>query len=124
MVWSLASAKRRRKLAEEARRSRASQIRRRAAVAVVVLYNIVGAADIASTTLALESGAGMEANPLIRALMEHAGDGWILSKLALQGVISFMVLWFPHWIVLGMFALATAGNAVVVYNNFSIAGIF
>lgn len=55
--------------------------------------------------------------------MEHAGSGWMLAKLALQGVISFMVLWFPHWIVIGFFTIATLGNAMVVYNNFLIAGM-
>ena len=74
--------------------------------------------------IALESGAGVEANPVLRAMMEHAGDGWILAKLALQGVISVMVLWFPHWIVLGFFTIATTGNAWIVYNNFAIAGVF
>jgi hypothetical protein len=35
-----------------------------------------------------------------------------------------MVLWFPHWIVLAFFAVATAGNAWIVANNFTIAGFF
>jgi hypothetical protein len=89
----------------------------------VVVYNVVGVADIYSTVYAIETGAGMEANPFLRALMEHAGDGWVLGKLALQAVISAMVLWFPHWIVLGFFTVATAGNAWVVYNNLAIAGV-
>lgn len=124
MVWSLASAKRRRKLAEDAERSRASQLMRRAAWALVIIYNLVGVADIVSTNIAISSGAGYEANPLMRMAMESAGQGWIFAKLALQGVISFMVLWFPHGIVLGFFSFATAGNAWIVYNNFAIAGLF
>ena len=122
MIWSLASERRRRKLAEDAERSRASAARRTAAWIVVVIYNLIGLADITSTVVAIESGAGEEANPVMYALMAHLGDGWILAKLALQGVISFMVLWFPHWIVLGFFTAAIAGNALVVYNNFLIAG--
>ena len=124
MVWSLGSHTRRRRLGDDAARSRASRWRRRTALIIVVVYNLVGIADIVSTTLAIESGAGEEANPILRLTMEHAGDGWIAAKLALQGVISFMVLWFPHWIVLGFFTLATAGNAWIVYNNFTIAGVF
>ena len=124
MVFSLASRKRRRQLSEEAERSRASKLRRIAAWALIITYNLVGVADIISTITALESGAGAEANPFLNALMVHAGDGWILAKLALQGLISFMVLWFPHWIVLGFFSVATAGNAWVVWNNFQIAGVF
>ena len=124
LVWSLASAKRRKKLAEDAERSRASVWRRRAAWLVVIVYNIVGVADIISTNIAIGSGAGTEANPVLRLAMEHAGDGWIFAKLALQGVISFMVLWFPHWIVISFFTLATIGNALIVYNNLAIASVF
>ena len=74
--------------------------------------------------LALESGAGTEANPFLRMLMENIGDGWVIAKLLLQGVISWMVLWFPHWIVLTMFSLATFGNGLVVYSNLQIGGVF
>lgn len=124
MVFSLASSKRRQQLGEDARRSRASAIRRAVAWGLVIVYNMVGAADIASTMIALTNGAGVEANPILSAVMAHAGEGWIFAKIALQGLISFMVLWFPHWIVLAFFAAATAGNAWIVYNNFSIAGFF
>jgi len=124
LVFSLASSERRKKLSEEARRSRASIWRRRFALLIVIVYNIVGLTDIASTVIALNQGAGVEANPFLATVMTHAGEGWILAKLALQGVITFMVLWFPHWIVLGFFTLATLGNAWVVANNLSIAGVF
>lgn len=124
MVFSLVSSKRRRKLAEEAEKSRASVFRWWAAWALVVIYNCVGVADIVSTVTAIEAGAGVEANPILNALMTHAGEGWILAKLALQGLISFMVVWFPHWIVLGFFTAALTGNAWIVWNNFAIAGVF
>jgi len=124
LVWSLANAKRRKKLAEDAQRSRASVLRRRAALVAVIVYNLIGVADIVSTNYAIASGAGYESNPLVSTLMDHAGGGWVFAKLALQGVISFMVLWFPHWIVIGFFTLATVGNAMVVHNNLLIAGVF
>lgn len=124
LVWSLATARRRRRLSDDAAASRASAYRRWAAIIAVIVYNIVGVADIFSTIYALETGAGQEANPFMRAMMDHAGDGWVLGKLALQAVISFMVLWFPHWFVVGFFALATVGNAWIVYNNLVIGGIF
>jgi uncharacterized protein DUF5658 len=124
LVWSLASAKRRKKLAEDAERSRASVFRRRAAWFVVIVYNLVAIADIVSTNIAVGSGAGFEANPIMRLAMDQAGSGWVFAKLALQGVISFMVLWFPHWIVIGFFTLATVGNALIVHNNLVIAGVF
>ncbi len=123
MIWSLGSPRRRRKLAQDAAQSRASLWRTRAALIVVIIYNLIGITDIVSTLAAIEIGAGEEANPLLRFTMEHTGAWWIAAKLALQGVISVMVLWFPHWIVLGFFTLATLGNAWIVYNNFAIAGL-
>ena len=123
MVWSLATGTRRRRLARDAAHSRASWARRWVAAIVVIIYNFVGAADIYSTVYAIDIGAGTEANPVVRAMMEHAGDGWVLGKLALQAIISFMVLWFPHWIVIGFFSLAIIGNAFVVHSNLTIAGL-
>ena len=84
MVFSLASPKRRQKLTEQARHSRESALRRYAAWVLVIGYNIVGVADIISTVIALDSGAGVEANPFVQTLMTHAGDGWIFAKLGLR----------------------------------------
>jgi hypothetical protein len=112
LVFTLASSKRRQQLGEDARRSRAS-----------AWQTGIGVADIISTVIALDAGAGVEANPFLNAMMVHAGDGWIIAKLGLQGLISFMVLWFPHFIVLFFFTMATTGNLLIVLNNFSIAGV-
>ncbi|MBI1366173.1 MAG: hypothetical protein GC153_09500 [Alphaproteobacteria bacterium] len=124
MVWSIISAKRRRRLIDEAHHSRKNRLAGLIAAIAVVIYNIVGVADIVSTILSVHSGAGEEVNPVLRAAMANLGLGWIIAKLALQGVISFMVLWFPHRIVLAIFIAAIAVNAWVVYNNFLIAGLF
>lgn len=124
MVWSIATPSRRRRLVHDAAESRASWARRLAAAISVIVYNMVGVCDIYSTALAIDLGAGQEANPFIRLMMIHAGDAWVLGKLALQAVISVMVVWFPHWFVVGLFAVATAGNAYIVYNNLVIAGVF
>ncbi|WP_411818839.1 DUF5658 family protein [Hyphococcus sp. DH-69] len=123
-MFVLASSKRRQQMTEEAKQSRASALHWNLAWLFVVIYNLVGIADIFSTELALQMGAGEEANPIVRGMMEQVGDGWIVAKLLLQAVISFMVLWFPHWIVLSFFAVATFGNAIIVANNFAIAGVF
>lgn len=96
----------------------------KAAWAAIIIYNIVGALDIYSTSLALAGGFGEEANPVMRAAMENFGAGWIAAKLMLQAVISVMVLWFPHRFVIGIFAVAVAFNAGVVYSNLAIAGVF
>ena len=115
---------RNRKLVTDAQQARRSAWLRLWAAFIVISYNAIGVCDIYSTTLALNLGVGEEANPFIRSLMEQTGNGWIYAKLALQGVITVMVLWFPHPIVLGCFTFATIGNAYVVYNNLSIAGVF
>lgn len=124
MFWVLSSSKRRRKLNEDAESARAATANMVAAWILVAVYNLVGFLDVASTIIAIDSGLGREANPLILAMMENIGGYWVLPKLALQAVVSAMVLWFPHWIVLGFFSLAMIGKSAVVYNNFAIAGVF
>lgn len=124
MVWSIVSAKRRRRLIEQASRARRAPTALKTAWAAVIVYNCVGLLDIYSTSLGLASGAGEEVNPVIAAAMAHFGAGWIVAKLALQVVISFMVLWFPHRAVLAIFSLAVLFNAGVVCQNFVVAGFF
>ncbi|MBY0422828.1 MAG: DUF5658 family protein, partial [Parvularculaceae bacterium] len=87
-------------LTTQAARARGFAINRVVAVILVVLYNVVGAVDIVSTHHGVGSGVAEEVNPIMRAGMEHLGLGWIAAKLFLQGVITGMVLWFPHRIVL------------------------
>ncbi|MEL7240651.1 MAG: DUF5658 family protein, partial [Planctomycetota bacterium] len=80
--------------------------------------------DIASTQANLIAGSGEEANPVMRAAMAHLGPGWVGAKLFLQLVITGMVLWFPHRIVLTIFLVAVTSNAAIVVNNFLIyAGV-
>lgn len=129
MILSLDAADRKtasqseRRLSKDAEISRASRFRWNSAVMLVIFYNIVGVLDIISTTIAIETGAGYEANPFIRLMMNEAGNWWIVAKLFLQGVITAMVLYFPHSIVLSFFAVATTWNGWVVYNNFVIGGV-
>ena len=124
MVWSLVSSKGRRRLIRDASQSRNDAISLRTAWLAILLYNIVGGLDIYSTTLGLNLGAGEEANPFIRIAMENLGAGWVGAKLLLQLVISAMVVWFPHRIVLGIFLVAITFNAGIVYSNLKIAGVF
>lgn len=123
-MLSLLSKKRRKVLVEEASRSRADRTALAVAWAAILIYNMIGVADVWSTSHGIAIGAAEEANPVMRAAMEHFGTGWIGAKLALQLLISFMVLWFPHRIVLGIFIAAVAFNASVVYSNLKIAGVF
>ena len=120
MVWLIFSPQRRRKLVEDASRSREDYGLRAAAIGVVIFYNLVGVLDIVSTSLAIGLGVAEEANPVLRSLMDNVGHGWIAAKLLLQSVVSAMVLWFPHRFVLTLFAVAVAANALIVINNFSI----
>lgn len=124
MVWSLVSPKRRRRLIADASRSRRSAVLRATAIGAVVAYNLVGIMDILSTVIAISGGAGEEANPFLRVAMASFGPGWIGAKLFLQAVITVMVLWFPHRIVLAIFVVAVLCNAGVVYNNLHLAGVF
>ncbi len=112
---------RQRSLREQAAEARAGRINTLAALAAVLVYNIVGVLDIVSTIAAIGLGRAEEANPLMSAIMDSHGPGWIGAKLFLQFVISGMVLWFPHRIVTAVFTLVITLNGLIVANNFWIA---
>lgn len=121
MVWFILSKNRRSALADDAAAARAGRRNMAIAFAAVVVYNFVGLFDIISTIAAIELGVAEEANPFMRAIMDHHGVAWIGAKAALQLLISAMVLWFPHRIVLIMFIFAVWTNGFIVLNNFRIA---
>lgn len=121
LVSFVLSKRRRSQLAEDAAAARAAGRSVAVAFAGVAIYNVVGVFDIVSTIAAIELGAAEEANPLMRAIMDNHGSAWILAKLLLQFIISAMVLWFPHRVVLTIFFVAVAANALIVANNFRIA---
>lgn len=121
MVWFIFSKSRRSTLASDAAAARAGRRNLAIAFAAVAVYNSVGLFDIISTIAAIELGVAEEANPLMRAVMDNYGVGWIAAKLLLQLVISAMVLWFPHRIVLTIFVFAVWTNGFIVLNNFRIA---
>lgn len=123
MVWSIVSRKRRRQMVDEATRSRENPIAATIAIVAVIAYNAVGLLDIHSTSMGLRVAGVEEANPIMRAAMDNFGHGWIGAKLFLQVVISAMVLWFPHRIVLAIFITAVTFNASVVWSNLKIAGV-
>lgn len=108
-------------MAEDAAAARAGHRNLAIAFTAVVIYNFVGLFDIISTIAAIELGVAEEANPLMRAIMDHYGAAWIAAKLSLQLVISAMVLWFPHRIVLAIFMFSVWTNGFIVLNNFRIA---
>lgn len=122
-MLSIFSRKRRQAIVEEASRSRADRSTLAFAWGVVVFYNVIGVLDIWSTSHGIAIGAGEEANPVMRLAMDHFGIGWAAAKLGLQALISFMVLWFPHRIVIALFLIAVTFNAGVVWSNLRIAGL-
>ena len=121
MALMFFSKARRALLASDAAEARAGRRNMAIAFAAVMVYNFVGVFDIVSTIAAIELGVAEEANPLMRAIMDHYGVAWIAAKLFLQLVISGMVLWFPHRFILIIFTLAVWTNGFIVLNNFRIA---
>ena len=122
-MLSILTRKRREALVQDAIDARRDTAAMAVAWGFVALYNVVGVADILSTAHAIGIGAAEEANPFMRAVMDHFGMGWAGAKLGLQFLVSFMVLWFPHRIVLALFIAAVAFNIGVVYSNLKIAGV-
>jgi len=117
----LFSQSRRAELASDAAIARSNRTNTLIAFAAVMIYNFVGIFDIISTIAAIEIGVAEEANPVMSAIMDNYGVGWVAAKLILQIVISGMVLWFPHRIVLFIFVFAVWTNGFIVLNNFRIA---
>lgn len=121
MALMLFSKTRRSRVASDAAIARTGRWNMAIAFALVVVYNFIGIFDVISTIAAIALGVAEEANPLMRAIMDNYGVAWIAAKLFLQLVISGMVLWFPHRLVLCMFVIAVWTNGFVVLNNFRIA---
>ena len=115
---TLESANRRRNLVRYAHLARADNKLFWSAFAIIVVYNIVGMMDILSTGLALAVNVNaQEGNPFLSYLMESGDTTWIITKLLLQALVSFMIIWFPHKTVLMMFVPVVIINALVVLNN-------
>ncbi len=91
---------------------------------MAVLYNVMGGLDIVSTVAGLQAQLGEEANPFIRLLMDNFSNGWIPAKLILQLLVTAMILWFPHRLVLAIFSMSMMMTGWVVWNNLQIAGYF
>ena len=110
------------RIGEAARRAREIPSNRIAALVIVILYNAAGFADVASTVHAIAAG-GSEANPIVAEFMRSLAEYWVAPKLASQLLVSAMVLWFPHRVVLAIFGLAVALTAGVVVNNLRVAAM-
>lgn len=124
-MLSLLSEGGRQRLSAFATKERLKPAHRITALALVFLYNMTGFADILSTQIALASGNGIEANPVIRTAMESLtwSNGWIIFKLTLQLLVSAMVIWFPHRFVMALFAFVVVVTGAAAVQNLSIGGL-
>ncbi len=124
-MLSLLSESGRQRLSAFATKERLKPAHRITALALVFLYNMTGFADILSTQIALASGNGIEANPVIRTAMESLtwSNGWIIFKLTLQLLVSAMVIWFPHRFVMALFAFVVVVTGAAAVQNLSIGGL-
>ena len=111
------------RIRDYARAARAKRGLFLASAIIAVVYNILGGLDIVSTVAGLQTQMGVEANPFIRLLMDNFANGWIPLKLLLQLLVTVMILWFPHRLVLAIFSVSMVMTGWVVWNNLQIAGI-
>jgi len=91
------------------------------AVLVAVSVLVVGVLDAISTNAGLMAG-GVEVNPLMAWAQYSFGAWWIAPKLGLQLVTAAIVLFRPARIVFVCVGVVATVNAMVVVNNFAIAG--
>lgn len=84
---------------------------------------VVGILDAVSTNAGLLAGA-VEINPLMAYAQESLGAWWVLPKLGLQLLVASIVLMRPARMVFACVGIVVAYNALVVMNNFALAGAF
>ena len=102
-----------------AARARRIPANRVTALLIVTFYNAAGFADVFTTIHALGLGAS-EANPVVRTFMDLLANYWVIPKLGTQALVSAMILWFPHRLVLAIFTVAVAATGAVVWNNLQV----
>lgn len=110
------------RIAHSARKARAHRGLFIASAVIAILYNVIGAVDVMTTIAGIQGQVATESNPFLRLLMNTVNNGWVLTKLGLQLLVSAMILWFPHRMVLGMFTVAMILTGVTVWNNLQIIG--
>ena len=82
--------------------------------AALIAYALAQIADIVTTLRALRRG-GVEANPLLRWIMESVGgSGWIVFKLVLTGCAAWA--FWASGAAWGLWLVAAATGAVAVWN--------
>jgi hypothetical protein len=95
-------------------------IRIHLARSLLILIAVAQILDVISTNRALLSGAGVEANPLVAAVMAMMGSYWWLWKVALAGFFAYVALTLQE-VGLRRLALISALAkiyVVVIVSNF------
>lgn len=79
----------------------------------LIAYALAQLADVLTTLRALRQG-GVEANPVVRWLMDALGHGWIVVKLALAGGIA---AWAWQAGEVGAIWIVAAVTGLIALNN-------
>ena len=82
---------------------------------------VVGILDVVSTNAGLLAGA-VEVNPLMALAQSSLGAWWVAPKIGLQLVAAAIVIFRPARMVFACVGTVVLCNAVVVLNNFALAG--
>lgn len=107
-------------------RTRAARCRRDArlvagARVLALLFVVAGGFDVVATNAALAAGQ-IEGNPLVAAVQAGLGPWWSAPKITLHLVLALFILWLPSRKMLTVARLVIAGYAVIIVNNFYLAG--
>lgn len=116
----MSEARRSESIVDLARESRANPLNAAAGFYLAIVIVIAGFCDVISTDLALSTGTAREANPVIRMVQDLLGPLWVAPKMALHGVLGYMVMWFPDRATLVAMSLVTGVVFLASINNLSI----
>ncbi|NKB59617.1 MAG: hypothetical protein GKS00_25135 [Alphaproteobacteria bacterium] len=83
---------------------------------------VVGVLDAMSTNAGLLAGA-VEVNPLMAMAQSSLGEWWVVPKIGLSLITAMIVVLRPARTVFACVAIVVAFNAVIVLNNFALAGL-
>jgi len=83
---------------------------------------IVSVLDIASTNTGLAVGA-VEVNPVMSFFQDVFGGYWYIPKMVLIGCAIYIMILHPSTPVFVAMSVVILYTCVIVYGNFSLAGV-
>ncbi len=96
----------------------------RTALALALIYNMIGCLDMITTLYGIRMTVAEEANPMMNFVMQHYNEAWIPMKFALQLLATAMLIWFPQRFVIAVFSVSVSIQGLIVLNNMFITGVF